>query len=43
MYNVYSPLLGGFIAMDFETREDAQEFINEFHCPREKKTLRISK
>ena len=42
-YHVYSSMLGGYIAMNFNTEEAAKEFIREYHCPYEKKTMSVCK
>lgn len=43
VFNVYSSMLGGFIAMGFETQEAAREFIKNCHCQIEKKTMTVSR
>lgn len=40
-YNVYSSMLGGYIAMGFITEKEAKEFISNYECPYEKKTMSI--
>jgi hypothetical protein len=35
-------MLGGFIAMDFNTESEAQAFIDNYHCEVEKRCLRIT-
>ena len=42
-YNVYSSLLGGFIAMGFDSEKEAGEFIAEYNDRFEAKTMRITK
>ena len=42
-YNVYSSLLGGFIAMGFSSEKEAMEFIDQYHDRFEAKTMRITK
>ena len=42
-YNVYSSLLGGFIAMGFSCEKEAMEFIAEYHDRFEAKQMRITK
>lgn len=41
MYNVYSSMLGGFIAMGFSSTVEAQAFINDYHCKIEKSGMFI--
>ena len=31
-YAVYSSVLGGYLAMDFDSWEDAARFIRNYHC-----------
>jgi len=40
-YHVYSSMLGGYLAMDFTTREEAQEYINDYHCKIEKTGMKV--
>ena len=42
-YNVYSSLLGGFIAMGFSCEKEAMEFIAEYHDRFEARQMRITK
>jgi hypothetical protein len=43
MFNVYSLMLGGYIAMDFETEAEALEFISNYEDKIEAKGLRVTK
>jgi len=43
MYSVYSSMLGGFIAMGFETHSEATEYIKNYHCKIEKKGMSVTK
>lgn len=40
-YHVYSSMLGGYLAMGFTTREEAQEYINDYHCKIEKTQMKV--
>ena len=40
-YHVYSSMLGGYLAMDFKTKIDAQQFINDYHCKLEKRGMKV--
>ena len=42
-YNVYSSMLGGFIAMGFDNMEQAQFFIDNYHDKTEAKRMSITK
>jgi len=41
-FNVYSLMLGGYIAMGFETEKEAQKFIATYHDRIEAKGLRVT-
>ena len=41
-YNVYSSMLGGYIAMGFDSREQAPFFIDNYHDKAEAKRMSIS-
>lgn len=41
-WNVYSSMLGGFSAIGFKTKEEAQNYIDTFHCEQEKKRMSVS-
>ena len=43
MFNIYSMMLGGFIAMGFDTESEALEFISNYEDKIEAKGLRVSK
>ena len=43
MFNVYSIMLGDFIAMNFETEAEALEFISNYEDKIEAKGLRVTK
>jgi len=43
IFNIYSSMLGGFIAMGFETEVEAQQFISEYEDRIEAKTMRITR
>ena len=43
MFNVYSLMLGGYIAMEFETEFEALEFISNYEDKIEAKGLRVTK
>ena len=40
-YHVYSSMLGGYLAMDFKTKEDAQDYIKDYHCKVEKTQMKV--
>ena len=40
-YHVYSSMLGGYLAMDFKTKEEAQTYINDYHCKIEKTGMKV--
>ena len=40
-YHVYSSMLGGYLAMDFTTKEEAQQFIEDYHCKIEKTGMKV--
>ena len=40
-YNVYSSMLGGYLAMGFETKEEAQSYIENYHCKLEKTGMSV--
>ena len=40
-YNVYSSMLGGYLAMGFETKEEAQSYIEDYHCKIEKTRMSV--
>ena len=42
-YNVYSSMLGGYLAMGFKTREEAQSYIKDYHCKIEKTGMSVTK
>jgi hypothetical protein len=41
MFAVYSSLLGGYLAMDFDSREDAVRWAENYHCRAEAPYLRV--
>ena len=42
-YNIYSMMLGGFIAMGFETESEAIKFIAEYHDRYEARRMKVTK
>ena len=40
-YHVYSSMLGGYLAMDFTTKKEAQEYIENYHCKIEKTQMKV--
>ena len=40
-YHVYSSMLGGYLAMDFKKKEDAQDYIKNYHCKIEKTRMKV--
>ena len=40
-YNVYSSMLGGYLAMGFKTKEEAQSYIENYHCKIEKTGMSV--
>ncbi len=40
-YHVYSSMLGGYLAMDFKTKEEAQAYIDDYHCKIEKTQMKV--
>ena len=40
-YNVYSSMLGGYLAMGFKTKKEAQSYIENYHCKIEKARMSV--
>ncbi len=41
IYHVYSSMLGGYLSMDYKKKEDAEDFIKDYHCKIEKRQMKV--